>query len=197
MGLPSQNSSGVVTSTPECSGVRGSTAHHWLFVTTISLNSSYDYKWISITEYTEASGNCLNMDYNDIQEMKAGTFSKLTSLKWFFFHGNFNLTKIEYGSLLTFSHNLTFIDLRWCNLLTFPVDSYNITKPWPIRLRSQPQAFYCQSLGQHITLWPCSDVLSAAPGILRRDLQPWKCRVNAWNRPDWTELTKLSCHKYK
>mgnify|MGYP001801397629 FL=1 len=70
----------------------------------------------------------LNMDYNDIQEIKAGTFSKLASLKPFFFHGNFNLTKIEYGSLPAFSYNLIFMDLRWCNLLTFPVDCITLPK---------------------------------------------------------------------
>lgn len=64
----------------------------------------------------------LSMDYNDIREVKNGTFTKLISLKSLFFHGNFKLTHIEPGSLPTYSHNLTFIDLRWCNLLKFPVD---------------------------------------------------------------------------
>ena len=137
----------------------------------------------------------LNMDYNDIQEIKAGTFSKLISLKRFFFHGNFNLTKIEYGSLPTFSHNLTFIDLRWCNLLTLPVDCITL-----------PNLDLCDCDHNHklsiANLW---DIISYFDPVRMYLVQPLAYYGETYNHgsvglmheTDQSELSLRDCHVTK
>ena len=69
-----------------------------------------------------ASLQTLDIDYADLREIKAGTFANLVSLRRMFLHGNHRLTIIEPNSFPIFSHNLTFVDLRWCDLHTLPVD---------------------------------------------------------------------------
>lgn len=64
----------------------------------------------------------LNLDRNNVSEIKAGTFTQLISLKKLYMHDNNNLAVIEPGSLPTFSHNLTFLDFRWCDLEKLPFD---------------------------------------------------------------------------
>lgn len=63
----------------------------------------------------------LDLDHNSLTFLRAGIFSKLVSLKLLFIHDN-DLYYIEDSSFPIYSPNLTFVDLRWNKLHTFPYD---------------------------------------------------------------------------
>lgn len=102
----------------------------------------------------------LNLDYNILTQLRAGVFTKLISLKSLFIHQNM-ITHMDYQSLPAYSQNLTFVDLRWNQLITFPYDCLTL-----------PKLSLCDCDHNHISIRNLSDIISYFDPIRMYLVQP-------------------------